>query len=153
MHIRNARTTSPNGTIQSYRYLQRRCTPISQIGHPLPFSPAKASVSRSSFSVSDFEYFILLILRLNIPCMYHRLYPELSFPNLIDMSSNTIQYETLAEQIEPILRDPEGATAQVTDEGTRHRLLKAERKLAASLEQPRKTSRRIGYSAGRTADS
>jgi len=69
------------------------------------------------------------------------------------MSSNTIQYETLAEQIEPILRDPEGATAQVTDEGTRRRLLEAERKLAASLEQPRKTSRRIGYSADRTADS
>ena len=50
------------------------------------------------------------------------------------MSSNAIQYEALAEQIESILRHPEGAAAQVTDEGTRYRLLLAGGKRAASLK-------------------
>ncbi|PQE06880.1 Trichodiene oxygenase protein [Rutstroemia sp. NJR-2017a BVV2] len=62
------------------------------------------------------------------------------------MNSNTTQYEALAEQIEIILRDPEGAAAQIRDEGTLRRLSEAGRKLAVSLEQPRDTLRRIGYS-------
>jgi hypothetical protein len=71
------------------------------------------------------------------------------------MSSNTTQYEALAEQIESILRDPEAAIAQIKDEATRRRLVEGGRKLAASLETPRDTMRRIGYAVGlrRTANS
>ena len=69
------------------------------------------------------------------------------------MSSNTIQYEALAEQIESILRDPKGASAQIRDEETCRRLLEAVRKLAVSLEQPRETLRRIGYLVSRAPDS
>ncbi|KAH8732613.1 S-adenosyl-L-methionine-dependent methyltransferase [Phaeosphaeriaceae sp. PMI808] len=56
------------------------------------------------------------------------------------------QYETLAAQIESILQDPEGTLAQIEDEETRRRLVQGGRKLAVSLESPRETFRRIGYS-------
>lgn len=63
--------------------------------------------------------------------------------------STTTQYEALAEQIESILQNPDGAAVGVKDERTRHRLIEGGRKLAASLEQPRETLRRIGYSVWR----
>ncbi|EPE28200.1 S-adenosyl-L-methionine-dependent methyltransferase [Glarea lozoyensis ATCC 20868] len=62
------------------------------------------------------------------------------------MSSHTTQYEALADQIESILRDPEAAIAQIGDEVTCRRLSEGGRKLAAFLEQPKDTLRRIGYS-------
>lgn len=65
------------------------------------------------------------------------------------MSLNSTQYEALAEQIESILQDPETATAQISDEKTRRRLVEGGRKLATSLEQPEDTLRRIGYSVCR----
>jgi len=61
------------------------------------------------------------------------------------MSSNTTQYEALAEQIESILQNPEATIAQIKDEATRRRLSEGGRRLAASLETPRDTMRRIGY--------
>lgn len=67
------------------------------------------------------------------------------------MSSNTTQYEALAEQIESILQDPKSTTAQIKDKGTHRHLIKGGRNLAASLEQPRDTAHRIGYSICRTA--
>lgn len=69
------------------------------------------------------------------------------------MSSNTVQYEALAEQIESLLRDPESTIAQIKNEVTRRRLIEAGRKLSVSLEQPRETLRRIGYAVGRTFNS
>lgn len=65
------------------------------------------------------------------------------------MSLNGTQYQALAEQIESILRDPESASAQIKDEETRRRLIDGGRKLAASLEDPRDTLRRIGYAVCR----
>ena len=64
----------------------------------------------------------------------------------LEMRSNTTQYEALAEQIESILQDPEGAATKITNPETRRRLVESSRKLSASLEQPRETLRRIGYS-------
>ncbi|KAH7384633.1 S-adenosyl-L-methionine-dependent methyltransferase [Pyrenochaeta sp. MPI-SDFR-AT-0127] len=61
------------------------------------------------------------------------------------MTSTPAQYEALAEQMEAILHDPQGALAHIRDEATRRRLVEGGRKLAASLEQPRDTLRRIGY--------
>lgn len=62
------------------------------------------------------------------------------------MSFDRTQYEALAEQIESILQDPDGATTQIWNEQTRRRLVQGGRKLAVALEQPRDTVRRIGYS-------
>ncbi|KAK2591048.1 hypothetical protein QQS21_011262 [Conoideocrella luteorostrata] len=62
------------------------------------------------------------------------------------MSLNATQYEALAEQIESILQDPKGAATRIGDERTRRRLVEGGRKLVASLERPRDTLRRIGYS-------
>lgn len=62
------------------------------------------------------------------------------------MSLDSTQYEALAEQIESILQDPEAATSQIKDEQTRRRLIDGGRKLATSLEHPKETLRRIGYS-------
>ena len=67
------------------------------------------------------------------------------------MSSNTTKYEALADRIESILQDPEGVTVEIRDEETRRRLIEGGRKLAASLELPRETLRRIGYAVCRTA--
>ncbi|CAJ2509763.1 Uu.00g056630.m01.CDS01 [Anthostomella pinea] len=44
-----------------------------------------------------------------------------------------------------ILQNTDGAAADVKDERTRRRLIEGGRKLAASLEQPRETLRRIGH--------
>jgi hypothetical protein len=65
------------------------------------------------------------------------------------MSLNSTQYEALAEQIESILQDPEAATAQIGDEKLRRRLVEGGRKLATSLERPKDTLSRIGYSVCR----
>lgn len=65
------------------------------------------------------------------------------------MSLNSTQYDALAEQIESILKSPESA-AQISDERTRRRLVEGGRKLAAYLEPPRDTLRRMGYSVCRT---
>lgn len=66
-------------------------------------------------------------------------------------SSTTTQYEALAKQIESILllQNLDGAAADVKDDRTRRRLIEGRRKLATSLEQPRETLRRIGYSVRR----
>ncbi|RYP50589.1 hypothetical protein DL768_003934 [Monosporascus sp. mg162] len=61
------------------------------------------------------------------------------------MSSTTIQYEALAQQIESILKDPRAITTQIKDEKIRRRLAAGGRKLGISLEEPRDTLRRFGY--------
>lgn len=65
------------------------------------------------------------------------------------MSLDSTQYEALAEQIESILQDPETVTAQIRDAKLRRRLVEGGRKLATSLEQPKDTLSRIGYSVCR----
>ncbi|GAP92083.1 putative sterigmatocystin 8-o-methyltransferase protein [Rosellinia necatrix] len=62
------------------------------------------------------------------------------------MSSDATEYEALAQQIESILQQPGGAIEQIRDERTRRRLAEGGRKLAAALELPRQTYRRIQYS-------
>lgn len=62
------------------------------------------------------------------------------------MSLNSTQYEVLAEQIESILHDVEASTAPIRDDNLRRRLVEGSRKLATSLERPKDTLNRIGYS-------
>jgi hypothetical protein len=69
----------------------------------------------------------------------------------MDSCSYPTQLEALAEQVKSILLDLEGTNAQIRDNGTRRRLVNSGRKLAAYLEQPRDTLRRIGYSVHSTA--
>jgi hypothetical protein len=61
------------------------------------------------------------------------------------MTSNNINYEALADQIESIQKDLESATAKISNEVTRRRLLESGRKLSIALETNRETLRRIGY--------
>jgi hypothetical protein len=61
------------------------------------------------------------------------------------MTSNGINYEALADQIESIQKDLESATAKISNEVTRRRLLESGRKLSIALETNRETLRRIGY--------
>lgn len=61
------------------------------------------------------------------------------------MASNDTNYEALADQIEPILKDHEGITAKIGNEATRRRLVEGGRKLSVALEKNRETLRRIGY--------
>jgi hypothetical protein len=58
--------------------------------------------------------------------------------------------DTARTWIESILQDPKRATAQISDEDTRHRLVMRGRKLAASLEHRRDTLRRIRSSVRQT---
>jgi hypothetical protein len=61
------------------------------------------------------------------------------------MTSNNINYEALADQIESIQKNLESATAKISNEVTRRRLLESGRKLSIALETNRETLRRIGY--------
>ncbi|KAI1144925.1 S-adenosyl-L-methionine-dependent methyltransferase [Nemania diffusa] len=61
------------------------------------------------------------------------------------MSSTTIQYEELAQQIEAILEDPGTSIARIQDEQLRRRLAEGGRKLGIVLEEPRHTMHRLGH--------
>jgi hypothetical protein len=61
------------------------------------------------------------------------------------MASNGNNYEALADQIESLQKDLQSATATISDEATRRRLLESGRKLSVALETNRETLRRIGY--------
>jgi hypothetical protein len=61
------------------------------------------------------------------------------------MASSDNNYEALAKQIESILNDPEGATAKISNETTRRRLVEGGRKLSVALEQNIEILRRIGH--------
>jgi hypothetical protein len=64
---------------------------------------------------------------------------------LANMTSKDIRYEALADQIESILGDSEGAIININNEALRRRLVNSSRKLSVALEQNRETLRRIGY--------
>jgi hypothetical protein len=61
------------------------------------------------------------------------------------MASNGNNYEALADQIESLQKHLQSATATISDEATRRRLLESGRKLSVALETNRETLRRIGY--------
>ncbi|KAI1120942.1 S-adenosyl-L-methionine-dependent methyltransferase [Nemania abortiva] len=62
------------------------------------------------------------------------------------MNYNATEYEALTDLIESHLQRWDGALETVGDERIRRRLVEGGRKLAESLELPRKTCRRIQYS-------
>ncbi|KAF2820841.1 hypothetical protein CC86DRAFT_386882 [Ophiobolus disseminans] len=69
------------------------------------------------------------------------------------MASNGTNYEALADQLEPILKDLESAAAKIGNDATRRRLVEGGRRLSVALETNRETLRRIGYALTTTTIS